>query len=235
MDINYIIENGKELVDEMKRDNHHRDKSWEHCYSVFEKYKGKEPDDYEKDHLCLHLAFYLASFGMYRGSSFLFNKDYKVHSDAVNEIFKLEYKSLWAVKCKDYSDSLLAELTSLTGSLRKIYEKKRKSVKGRETVKSDISDILITKILLGTLGCVPAFDEYFKKCARKAFNQKFAARIEENVKSIAKYYDDYNDDFEKLRTAIFNETSIDYPQMRILDMCFCTTGYKINKNKGGAK
>ena len=53
--------------------------SWEHCYKVFHdarvKRQGGELPDY--DYLSLHLAFYLASWGMYRGSSFLLQQDYK--------------------------------------------------------------------------------------------------------------------------------------------------------------
>ncbi|MBQ8112212.1 MAG: hypothetical protein IJ146_03300, partial [Kiritimatiellae bacterium] len=61
------------------RDANGRYRSWEHCYKVFyearlKRQKGGCPD---YDYLCLHLAFYLASWGMYRGSSFLLQQDYK--------------------------------------------------------------------------------------------------------------------------------------------------------------
>jgi len=52
------------------------------------------------DHLCLHLAFYLASWGMYRGSSKLLQKDYKVHATSVKELMKKEYINLCALQCK---------------------------------------------------------------------------------------------------------------------------------------
>ena len=49
------------------------------------------------DYLSLHLAFYLASWGMYRGSSFLLQKDYKVLVPIVEEVLKPEYDCLFGV------------------------------------------------------------------------------------------------------------------------------------------
>ena len=55
-----------------------RYKSWEYCYHSFISARNSSSPDY--DILSLHLAFYLASWGMYRGSSFLLQKDYKIHT-----------------------------------------------------------------------------------------------------------------------------------------------------------
>ncbi|MDI2587255.1 hypothetical protein OR571_09100 [Psychrobacillus sp. NEAU-3TGS] len=48
------------------------------------------------DHACLHLAFYLASWGMLR-NSFLLQRDYKVHQKFLrNVVVKSEYADLLA-------------------------------------------------------------------------------------------------------------------------------------------
>ncbi len=47
-------------------------------------------DEETIDMLALHLGFYLASWGMYRGSSFLLQKDYKVHVPIVKIIINNE-------------------------------------------------------------------------------------------------------------------------------------------------
>lgn len=48
---------------------------------------AKQPNpDY--DYLSLQLAYYLASWGMLRGSSFLLWKDYKIHIPMVKEMLK---------------------------------------------------------------------------------------------------------------------------------------------------
>lgn len=51
-------------------DEHHRYRSWEHCYRFFRRAGAAEISN-QRDHAALHLGFYLASWGMYRGSSFL--------------------------------------------------------------------------------------------------------------------------------------------------------------------
>jgi len=53
---------------------------------VFRDARTDPSPDY--DYLSLHHAFYLASWGMYRGSSFLLQKDYKVLTPIVEEILK---------------------------------------------------------------------------------------------------------------------------------------------------
>ncbi|MFT8351736.1 hypothetical protein [Clostridium saccharoperbutylacetonicum] len=44
---------------------------------------------------------------------------------------------------------------NLIRNMKNIYRVKRENIKKVDT---DISDILVTKVLLGTLGCVPAYD-----------------------------------------------------------------------------
>ena len=47
-----------EFYDKIIDDKNHRFKSWEHCYNYFNK------NSIEIDLACLHLSFYLASWGM---------------------------------------------------------------------------------------------------------------------------------------------------------------------------
>lgn len=75
--VDIMIRSATNFYHEAKRDENGRYRSWEHCYSNFYHARGK--DNADLDYLSLQLAFYLASWGMYRGSSFLLQKDYKVH------------------------------------------------------------------------------------------------------------------------------------------------------------
>ena len=52
---------------------------------LFTFYGRSKENDVNLDYLSLQLAFYLASWGMYRGSSFLIQKDYRVHIPVVRE------------------------------------------------------------------------------------------------------------------------------------------------------
>ncbi len=113
------------------------------------------------DYLCLQLAFYLASWGMYRGSSFILQKNYKVHTKVVNEILSKKYERLWAVSARELlQDDVLDLLFKVSQNIRTIYATPNCSKEG-ET--NHATDTLITKILLGTFGCVPAYDQYFSK------------------------------------------------------------------------
>ena len=72
-----VAKSAKRLYDECKREQNGRYLSWEHCHKAFSQARGHSACD--TDYLSLHLAFYLASWGMYRGSSFLLSKDYLIH------------------------------------------------------------------------------------------------------------------------------------------------------------
>ena len=76
------------------RGEHHRYRSWEHCYQLLSG-AGPERNLRNRDTAALHLGFYLASWGMYRGSSFLLQRDYKVHGYVVDVLANTEYADLW--------------------------------------------------------------------------------------------------------------------------------------------
>lgn len=59
-----------EYSDRIKNEKNNRFLSWEHCYTCF--YRARQDKtNVDIDYLSLQLAFYLASWGMYRGSTFL--------------------------------------------------------------------------------------------------------------------------------------------------------------------
>ncbi len=90
--------------------------------------------------MCLHLAFYLASWGMYRGSSFLLQKDYRVHYDVVKEILNERYNSLWNIDCEELTkENNLNLIFEISEKIREIYIRKRNNLDGLE----DVSEILI--------------------------------------------------------------------------------------------
>lgn len=154
-----FVENVKSFGDFLGRPNH-RYLSWEHCYKEFHSFKDKNKNnvgDEDIDRLSLSLGFYLASWGMMRGSSFLLWCDYKVHKEAVREILKIDYNDLWDMDCREIS-KYESQLNKIKDSIIKIYE----DVRLKAEDEGKISDVLVTKILMGTIGCVPAYDRFFK-------------------------------------------------------------------------
>lgn len=213
-------------ISEIEQDENARYLSWEHCYKVFKEFHNKESiTNADIEYLSLHLAFYLASWGMLRGSSFLLQKDYKVHTDIVKELYKPCYNSLWGIKYEELKkQENLNCLFSLIENLKTMYRAKRKNIK---EVGTDISDILITKVLLGTMGCIPAYDEYFKKgVAKNNITTQLLSKT--SVMGLADYYEEFKTELEELRTEISNLRKVEYPQMKILDMAFWQLGFDNN-------
>lgn len=225
--VDWIIRSSKKFYKDLKADKNGRYRSWEHCYSHFIKARKSKKVDY--DYLSLQLAFYLASWGMYRGSSFLLQKDYKVHIPGVKELLKNKYDALAGIDyigLKDDSNQKL--LQDINSFLEKYYDKIRKNVKGQE-LKNELSSTLITKILMGTLGCVPAYDRYFIAGIK---NQKVATE-NYNIDSIMQLVDFYKDNSARLESVRkkMKVKGMPYPQMKLLDMGFWQIGYKqMNKD-----
>lgn len=229
--IKNIIESGTTFYKELKEDNNGRYRSWEYCYKIFnDAHNHKNVDKAYLDYLCLHLAFYLASWGMYRGSSFLLQRDYKVHATVIEELLKEKYNCLWGIEVNDYKNQDNLELLfDLVKIIKEKYNEIRLSVK--ETIpKNELSDTLVTKVLMGTMGCVPAYDRYFisgirdNKIASGNFNGK-------SIIGLVDFYNRYYNDFEKARSQMFI-TNLEYPQMKIIDMCFWQVGFDIDTEKG---
>lgn len=148
----------------VKQEKNGRFRSWEHCYRVFYDASNAEHPDF--DTLSVHLAFYLASWGMYRSSSFLLQKDYKTHVPVVKTLMDEKYAPLRNLEVslfKEHGYQVL--LQDLNAYLKDYYDEVRSDVKGTG-VQKDVSDVLITKILMGVFGCVPAYDNFFTKSVK---------------------------------------------------------------------
>lgn len=222
IDTNLLIEKIDKFLDEIDKDENSRYMSWEHCYRQFRVSKDKSLAEKDIDFLSLHLAFYLASWGMYRGSSFLLQKDYKVHKDTVRELYKEKYKPLWGISCQDLlQEDNLNRIFDLKEKLNTIYIEKRKNLDSHKNV----SDILISKILMGTLGCVPAYDRFFVAAIRK-YNIASGVFSKKSIYNLAKFYEDNRTSFEKCRKNILRK-NFQYPQIKLIDMCFWQIGYDL--------
>ena len=209
----------------MKKDENGRYRSWEHCYSNF--INARDNKNAELDYLSLQLAFYLASWGMYRGSSFLLQKDYKIHIPVVKELLKEEYDPLAGIDCvelKRKENQRLLE--NINAFLDEYYSNIRDEVKNIK-VRNQLSSTLITKILMGTLGCVPAYDRYFISGIKK---QKVASG-NYNMKSIIQLVDFYEKNIVELENIRkdMKVNGMAYPQMKILDMAFWQIGLDSDK------
>ena len=134
------------------------EKSWEHCYQAFRSARQKFPhsqlDGQTRLFLCLHLACYLASWGMYR-NSLIRQFDYTIHEETINLLFKPQYEKLWGTSVNNADSLLIGELAVRVGET--YHNAKQKRI---DTIPAPTTT-LVTKILMGTMACIPAYDRYF--------------------------------------------------------------------------
>ena len=202
-----------------------RYQSWEHCYERFQiayksiVKKGKQATDDVVDSLSFWLAWYLASWGMYRGSSKLLMYNYKVHNPVVKLLLNKKWGKLNNLEC-EYNKENQELFDTLKEQISEKYRKK--GVKHTDT--------LVSKILLGTLGCSPAFDDLFtksisfnsnkKNCLLKAHVRNFRPRT---MNVLCDFYTskEFKKKLERCRLRKQTRAKLlPYPQMKILDMGF---------------
>ena len=219
--IDELINAAQAFYDDARANENGRSRSWEHCYRVFRDARTDPSPDC--DYLSLHLAFYLASWGMYRGSCFILQKDYKVHTPIVEKILKPEYDCLFGLACTDVrNDDVRAQLKELYKSIAAHFDPIREQVAGHK-VETPVSQVLITKILLGTLGCVPAYDRFFGIGAKYLGLEKDTYQ-KKSLRELADFYEAHNDRLEEARRGMQCE-DLTYPQMKLLDMGFWQVGF----------
>lgn len=136
---------------------HHRYRSWEHCYQYFH---GSTPEAIavDRDHAAIQLGFYLASWGMYRGSGFLLSTPTQSIWGSLTNSLRLGSAFLWKQEfgSSDDDSRLVPIIFEAITAVREAYRPFAPKAEYRQA-----SDTLITKIILGTFGCLPACDRYF--------------------------------------------------------------------------
>lgn len=193
-------------------DENHRFTSFDYCYNYF----ITTPDllrDMEKS--CLTLGFYLASWGMFRGSSFLLQKSAKYFEPTIDYIASLD-RSVWEIDVDSYTEANIDKILKIYGE-----------IKGRLILNRNAELTLVTKVLLGIFGFVPAFDNYFSTTFRRIFNGEcgFRRMNKESLKLIGEFYvanrEAIDDLSSKMCTTDFRtgqKSAINYPKAKIIDM-----------------
>jgi hypothetical protein len=200
----------------------HRYASFDYCYNYFQDASSEElKADIEKS--CLEISFYLASWGMLRGSSFLLQKSIKHYEPLVRYIIQLKEDNhpIWDIDTNSYTDKNISTLLEVYGDVTKL-------IIGNE--KNNRHIVLTTKIILGIFGCIPAFDEYFTStfrdlCKNLPGRNGFRSVNKNSLNHIKKFYEANREEIEILRNQIhtldFNTSSFtnkQYSRAKIIDM-----------------
>lgn len=239
------------FIKKSKNKKESRYKSWEYCYnffhSVHEKISNKNVSltspfgecviDGQKwtnkDQLSLHLAFYMASWGMYRGSSFLLQNDYTIYYGVVDTIFEDKYKELWDDK-KLFSGNIENKISSILNLYKDIQNALYRFKEFYDTKSYFCNDIedkteynpkfltIITKIILGTIGCFPALDRNFKYGFGISDGSKKSDFVEQTIRRV---FDLVLNKKEEIESAL-EEIKCDElpPIMKSIDMYYFIKG-----------
>ena len=212
----------KDMIAKFQNDNSPTDRyaSFDYCYHYFFK-SSSEYMVRNIERSCLTIGFYLASWGMLRGSSFLLNKSAKYYEPLVGYIAGLD-KETWELDVDNYS-------TENIESIYEIYHKIKEII--IENGKTHLT--LVTKIMLGVFGFIPAFDNYFGNTFRDIFKGKCGFRsVNHNALScIRQFYEDNKREIDVYSKKIFvfdfvsgKKTKVRYPKSKIIDMYGFTKG-----------
>jgi hypothetical protein len=189
--------------------------SFDYCYNYFRSTTDLTVD-IEKS--CLVLGFYLASWGMFRGSSFLLQHSVNHFKPTILYINSLD-KSVWNIDVDKYDDKNIEQII-------KIYKEIKKCL-----IPNGNADLtLVTKVLLGVFGFIPAFDNYFCDTFRMLFDGQCGFRRvnKASLCFIHNFYQENKFSIDDLSINTFTtnfltgkKTKINYPKAKIID----TYGY----------
>jgi hypothetical protein len=208
-----------------RRDPTSRSTSYDHCFNYFQSFReaGKVPDLSSEEFRqvsCLQLGFYLASWGMFRGSSELHERNAAALVPVV-ELIACSPDTLWQVDVEQYGDQCVI------GNIMSFKKQLQKAVPGGH------SDVLTSKIMLGVFGCVPAFDRYFK------IGSGLTSFSEKSLQRIFEYHNENAVTVRGLRVNSLdffgNATRFRYSRAKIIDIIFYETGKEISAKRAVKK
>lgn len=205
----YVMNDLEDVVRQMwnGRNNNGRYMAYDHCFHFFQENYNTDCEC-TKDLMTLHLFSYLANWGMMR-NSFLMYKDYKFSRPIIDYLCNVK---------KNIASNRSIDIMEIKKTITSLYKfnsdgKPNTYIEGNEIKEiCRVSDILITKILMGTLGITPAYDTYFCKTAQDlGMIQRFGIN---SYRQLEQFVEANREIIEKL------SIEMNYPHMKIVDMYF---------------
>jgi hypothetical protein len=189
--------------------------SFDYCYNYFQSFHDSDQvselaSPQRRQESCLQIAFYLASWGMLRGSSDLLQRSARYYLALIDAIVGAP-PAIWNLDVAGYDEGAFDLLFSVQRRIRTAFSE-------------PASPILVTKIMLGVFGCVPAFDTYFKKgLGVSTFGRQ-------SLQTVRQFYDGSADAIESHRVSTLDFdtgelTQRRYSQAKVIDMIFFVEGF----------
>ena len=189
------------------------DAAWQQCYDYF----NPNNSEFNEQIASLRLGFFLANFGMFRGSSKL--QHFRLEDFARIVKVARKYQSLRGLPT-DQLDEKKGEITDFLEEIGAELESKGAKTSGTPSVTP--TDTLVTKIALGTTACVPAYDTNVTIALRSCniCQSPSAGGLEKLAKELK----------AKGTLSDFKKSG-DLPEMRQLDKHLMAKGYEAQKDK----
>ena len=139
-----------------------RGRAWEQCFRAFKGVIQKgSASAQDIDSLSAHLYAFLACWGMQRNSKIMTNLNHTFFNRVCEIMISDEYKLLRAPSEKEIKNPEYAtRVYDLYKDILDVLTEEKE--KYEETIDAATTPTLISKIMLGGLGCIPAYDRFFK-------------------------------------------------------------------------
>ena len=257
IDVDKIISQYDEIKDDaLPNDNFC---SWDNCRNSFRNAAVKRygAHDFQKEDFCdiccskcgtrnfaccdnclaLNLGFYLASWGMYR-NSFLNKYDHTIHIEAVKILMDKKYVPLFDPYISKKRNTYITLVSDVFVRLWDYYELYANQISKIKGVNKHVSDTLITKIILGVYGCMPAYDRYFRLGigyygGHQSVNKRNIKKVLEELIDVATALDAQISPILNKAISTWNKSNL-YTPMRIVDMIFWKIGEQLINSKSSS-
>lgn len=137
--------------------------SYDFCHSYF--LRNRESLSFKMEESCIYLWSFLGSWGMLRGSSVLLKENSPASLRNVVECIAKTPKEVWDIDVEQYvNEKCKKQIIELYDSIKLALKEGSSHVdcKGNPiTPLENPSRTLVTKIMMGVFGIVPAFDTFF--------------------------------------------------------------------------
>ena len=234
------------FMDIYRKDKNSRYRSHDHVHCVYLKNRH-DNSPVTLDYVALHLFAFLGSWGMLCRRSFLMLKDYLFLIPVIEILNQPEYDGLCDIDLTDANPNLdksryIATVIALIGELKEYFMSQTyyKIEKDKETgiakhiafTLGDVHDTVIGKILLATLGCIPAYDRYV--VAGMKAEGLCGILGKRNLSDLVDYSRAHDSILKKIMASVNADvqresgySTLVYPVAKILDMLFWEYGYDI--------
>lgn len=205
-----------------------RSRSWDYCYNYFQDHP--EPtQDLERS--CLQLGYYLASWGMLRGSTYLFAETNMRHYVKAVRVIENINPSMREIDADGFLDpAVRAKIIEAYSALRKAL------------VPLDVAHVtLVGKVMLGVWGCLPSFDTYFRRGFGEMADQRgertaFSKLNDHSLRLLGEFYARHSEEIsslsEQYTTLTFGGeySARPLPLAKVIDMYGFQRGYVASRS-----